>query len=118
MRRGEQSLPTIRRVEAEVAKINSSNILPPGVHIEKIYDRTELIDVTTRTVLHNMILGIVLIFFVQWLFLGDLRSAVIVAATIPFALFFAVTILVLRGEFGQSAVGRARSISASSSTPP
>ncbi|MGA8381143.1 MAG: CusA/CzcA family heavy metal efflux RND transporter [Stellaceae bacterium] len=98
MRRGEQSLPTIRRVEAEVANINSSNILPPGVHIEKIYDRTELIDVTTHTVLHNMILGIVLIFFVQWLFLGDLRSAVIVAATIPFALFFAVTILVLRGE--------------------
>ncbi len=98
MRRGEQSLPTIRRVEAEVAKINSSNILPPGVHIERIYDRTELIDVTTHTVLHNMILGIVLIFFVQWLFLGDLRSAVIVATTIPFGLFFAVTILVLRGE--------------------
>jgi cobalt-zinc-cadmium resistance protein CzcA len=98
MRRGEQSLPTIRRVEAEVAKINQSNILPPGVHIEKIYDRTELIEVTTRTVLHNMILGIVLIFFVQWLFLGDLRSAIIVATTIPFALFFAVTILVLRGE--------------------
>ncbi len=98
MRRGEQSLPTIRRVEAEVAKINNSNILPPGVHIEKIYDRTELIEVTTRTVLHNMILGIVLIFFVQWLFLGDLRSAIIVATTIPFALFFAVMILVLRGE--------------------
>ena len=98
MRRGEQSLPTIRRVEAEVAKINNSNILPPGVNIEKIYDRTELIEVTTRTVLHNMILGIVLIFFVQWLFLGDLRSAIIVATTIPFALFFAVMILVLRGE--------------------
>ncbi len=98
MRRGEQSLPTIHRVEAEVAKINSSNVLPPGVHIQKIYDRTDLIDVTTRTVLHNMILGIVLIFFVQWLFLGNLRSAVIVATTIPFALFFAVTILVARGK--------------------
>jgi cobalt-zinc-cadmium resistance protein CzcA len=45
-----------------------------------------------------MIFGIVLIFFVQWMFLGDLRSAVIVAATIPFALFFAITIMVLRGE--------------------
>jgi cobalt-zinc-cadmium resistance protein CzcA len=98
MRRGEQSLPTIHRVEAEVAKINSSNVLPPGVHIQKIYDRTDLIDVTTRTVLHNMILGIVLIFFVQWIFLGNLRSAIIVATTIPFALFFAVTILVARGE--------------------
>ena len=98
MRRGEQSMPAIRRVEAEVEKINSSNILPPGVRIERIYDRSDLINVTTRTVLHNMIFGIVLIFFVQWLFLGNLRSAVIVAATIPFALFFAITMLVLRGE--------------------
>ena len=55
MRRGEQSLPTIHRVEAEVDKINSSSILPPGVHIEQIYDRTDLINVTTHTVLHNMI---------------------------------------------------------------
>jgi cobalt-zinc-cadmium resistance protein CzcA len=98
MRRGEQSMPTIRRVEAEVAKINSSSILPPGVRIERVYDRSDLINVTTRTVLHNMIFGIVLIFFVQWLFLGNLRSAVIVATTIPFALFFAITMLVLRGE--------------------
>ena len=98
MRRGEQSMPTIQRVEAEVEKINSSNILPPGVRIERIYDRSELINVTTRTVLHNMVFGIVLIFFVQWLFLGNLRSALIVATTIPFALFFAITILVLRGE--------------------
>jgi cobalt-zinc-cadmium resistance protein CzcA len=98
MRRGEQSLPTIRRVEAEVEKINTSNILPPGLRIERIYDRSDLINVTTRTVLHNMIFGIVLIFFVQWLFLGNLRSALIVATTIPFALFFAITMLVLRGE--------------------
>jgi heavy metal efflux system protein len=98
MRRGEQSMPTIRRVEAEVEKINSSNILPPGVRIERIYDRSDLINVTTRTVLHNMLFGIVLIFFVQWLFLGNLRSALIVATTIPFALFFAITMLVLRGE--------------------
>jgi cobalt-zinc-cadmium resistance protein CzcA len=98
MRRGEQSMPTIRRVEAEVRKINRSDILPPGVHIERIYDRTELINITTHTVLHNMIVGIVLIFFVQWLFLGDLRSAMIVSITIPFALFFAIIILTLRGE--------------------
>ena len=98
MRRGAESLPTIRTVEAEVEKINHSGILPPGVHIQKIYDRTELINVTTRTVLHNMVLGIILIFFVQWAFLGNLRSAIIVATTIPFALFFAITILVLRGE--------------------
>ncbi len=98
MRRGEESLPTIRRVEAEVEKINSTGVLPPGVKLVKIYDRRELINVTTSTVLHNMVYGIVLIFFVQWLFLGDLRSALVVAATIPFALLFAISILVLRGE--------------------
>jgi cobalt-zinc-cadmium resistance protein CzcA len=98
MRRGEQSTPTIRRVQREVERLNNSNILPPGVRIERVYDRKDLIDITTRTVLHNMVLGIVLIFVLQWVFLGNLRSAVIVAATIPFALFFAIGIMVLRGE--------------------
>ena len=98
MRRGEQSSPTIARVEALVANINSSTILPPGVRIERIYDRKDLIETTTRTVLENMVVGIALIVFLQWLFLGDLRSALIVGATSPFALFFAVSILVLRGE--------------------
>src|SRR5262249_14407301 len=50
MRRGQQSLPTIRRVEAEVDKINTSGILPPGIRIERIYDRSELISLTTHTV--------------------------------------------------------------------
>lgn len=98
MRRGEKSMPTILNVEREVKKINESNILPAGVRIERIYDRKELIDLTTHTVLHNMVLGIVLVFLLQWMFLGDLRSAVIVAATIPFALFFAIGIMALRGE--------------------
>src|SRR6202049_1102864 len=98
MRRGEQSSPTIARVEALVASINNSSILPPGVHIELIYDRKALIDITTPPVLHNMVLGLTLIVLLQWIFLGDLRSALIVGATIPFALFFAVIILVLRGE--------------------
>ncbi|HAO43444.1 MULTISPECIES: CusA/CzcA family heavy metal efflux RND transporter [unclassified Afipia] len=98
MRRGEQSSPTIARVEKLVSTINNSNILPPGVRIERIYDRKDLIDTTTHTVLHNMVVGILLIVLLQWLFLGNLRSAVIVGATIPFALFFAVIIMVLRGE--------------------
>src|ERR1700736_3353289 len=98
MRRGEQSSPTILRVEQLVAAINNSTILPPGVRIERIYDRKDLIDLTTATVLHNMVVGILLIVLLQWIFLGDLRSALIVGATIPFALFFAVIILVMRGE--------------------
>ncbi|GAC1303941.1 MAG: CusA/CzcA family heavy metal efflux RND transporter [Steroidobacteraceae bacterium] len=98
MRRGAQSVPTIRRVEAEVEKVNSSGLLPPGVSIERIYDRSDLIHITTRTVLHNMVAGIALIFLLQWAFLGNLRSAVIVAMTIPFALSFAIGLMVLRGE--------------------
>jgi cobalt-zinc-cadmium resistance protein CzcA len=98
MRRGEQSSPTIDRVEKLVEQINRSTILPPGVRIERIYDRKDLIETTTRTVLENMVVGITLIVLLQWIFLGDLRSALIVGATIPFALFFAVSILVLRGE--------------------
>ncbi len=98
MRRGEQSSPTLARVETVIRQINSSSILPPGVKIERIYDRKDLIETTTKTVLENMVIGILLIVFLQWLFLGDLRSAIIVGATIPFALFFAVIILVIRGE--------------------
>ena len=98
MRRGAQSVPTIKRVEAEVAKINSTGVLPPGVHIERIYDRSDLIAITTKTVLHNMIEGVVLIFLLQWAFLGNLRSALIVGLTIPFALSFAIGLMVIRGD--------------------
>ncbi|MGO9038007.1 MAG: efflux RND transporter permease subunit [Steroidobacteraceae bacterium] len=98
MRRGAESVPTIKRVEAEVEHINKSGILPPGVSIRRIYDRSDLINITTHTVLHNMVAGIALIFFLQWAFLGNLRSAVIVAMTIPFALSFAIGLMVLRGE--------------------
>ena len=68
------------------------------MRIERIYDRSDLISVTTHTVLHNMVVGVLLIFLLQWVFLGNLRSALIVAATIPFALSFAIGLLVLRGE--------------------
>ena len=98
MRRGAETLPTLRAVVKEVDHINGSDLLPPGVRIQRIYDRSVLVDVTTSTVLHNMVMGVCLVFLIQWLFLGDLRSALIVSATIPFALLFAVVILVLSGE--------------------
>ena len=98
MRRGAESMPTIKRVEALIDQINHSSILPPGVHIERFYDRSDLINVTTHTVLHNMVEGMLLIFVLQWVFLGNLRSAVIVSVTIPFALAFAIGLLLLRGE--------------------
>ena len=83
MRRGEESMPTIKRVEAEVEKINGPASCRPACSIEKIYDRSELINLTTHTVLHNMIVGIILIFLLQWVFLGNLRSAVIVGDDHP-----------------------------------
>ena len=98
MRRGAESLPTIKRVEALIEQINTSNILPPGVHIERIYDRSDLIKVTTHTVLHNMAEGMILIFVLQYIFLGNIRAAVITSATIPFALAFAIGLLLLLAE--------------------
>jgi cobalt-zinc-cadmium resistance protein CzcA len=68
------------------------------VRIERLYDRSDLIKVTTRTVLHNVIAGVLLIFLLQWGFLGNFRSALIVACTIPFALTFAIALMILRGE--------------------
>ncbi|MDA5194416.1 efflux RND transporter permease subunit [Govanella unica] len=85
-------------VKAEVETINRDGTLPTGVKMVPIYDRSTLVDVTTHTVLHNLLFGCLLVFFIQWIFLGDLRSAVIVCASIPFALFFSIIILVLMGE--------------------
>jgi heavy metal efflux system protein len=86
------------RVKAEVAKINSDGTLPAGVKIVPFYDRTSLVNVTTHTVLHNLIFGCLLVFFIQWIFLGNLRSAIIVCVNIPFALFFSMIIIVLAGD--------------------
>ena len=88
----------VPRVKAEVDRINSDGTLPGGVKLLPFYDRTTLVAVTTNTVLHNLVFGCLLIFFIQWIFLGDLRSAIIVGINIPFALFFSVIILVLRNE--------------------
>lgn len=98
MRRTEHTNDVIPRVEAEVEKLNRDGSLPPGVKVVPYYDRSSLVGVTTHTVLHNLIFGCLLVFLIQWIFLGDLRSAVIVSANIPLALFFAIIILVLQGE--------------------
>jgi cobalt-zinc-cadmium resistance protein CzcA len=88
----------VAAVRAEIEKINHDGSLPAGVKLVPFYDRTSLVAVTTHTVLHNLVFGCVLIFLIQWMFLGDLRSAIIVGANIPFALFFSIVILVARGE--------------------
>ncbi|WP_043364620.1 efflux RND transporter permease subunit [Belnapia sp. F-4-1] len=98
MRRGEQTLPTIRGVQDEVARINAGGVLPPGVKIVPLYDREDLVKITTRTVVHNIIEGVALILIIQWLFLGDFRGALVVAATVPFAFLFAILLMMARGE--------------------
>ena len=88
----------VPRIKREVEKINTDGTLPPGVKLVPFYDRTVLVSVTTKTVLHNLIFGCILVFLIQWIFLGNLRSAIIVGVNIPFALFFSIIILVMRGE--------------------
>ena len=88
----------IPRVKVEIEKLNTDGELPPGVKLVPYYDRSTLVDVTTHTVLHNLIFGCLLVFLIQWVFLGNLRSAIIVGVNIPFALFFAVIIMVLMGQ--------------------
>jgi heavy metal efflux system protein len=98
MQKLERTMDVVQRVRAAIERINSDGSLPPGVMIEPFYDRGDLVAITVRTVLHNMLFGIALIFLIQWVFLGDLRCALVVSATIPVALFLAVIITVLRGE--------------------
>ena len=98
MQKLERTMDVVTRVRAAIERINSDGSLPPGVKIDTYYDRGDLVAITVRTVMHNMLFGIVLIFLIQWVFLGNLRCALIVAATIPVALFLAVIITVLRGD--------------------
>ena len=88
----------VPRIKAEIERLNTDGELPPGVKLVPYYDRTGLVNITTRTVLHNLIFGCILVFLIQWIFLGNLRSAIIVGVNIPFALFFAVIIMVLMGQ--------------------
>ncbi|MBV8208435.1 MAG: efflux RND transporter permease subunit [Burkholderiaceae bacterium] len=98
MNRTLQTDPVVQRVKAAVDAINHDGTLPTGVRIVPFYDRSRLVELTTRTVLHNLAIGCLLVFLIQWIFLGDLRSALIVSANIPLALFFSVIALVLMGE--------------------
>jgi cobalt-zinc-cadmium resistance protein CzcA len=98
MGRTQHTNDVVPRIKAAVAALNSDGSLPPGVKLVPYYDRTSLVNVTTHTVLHNLIFGCILVFLIQWIFLGDLRSAAIVSANIPFALFFSIIILVMQGQ--------------------
>lgn len=97
MRKGEQSLPTIAGIKAKVEELNKPGQLLPGVTLETYYDREDLVNLTTETVTHNLILGIVLVVIILMMFLSNIRTAIIVALNIPLALLIAFAVLYLRG---------------------
>jgi cobalt-zinc-cadmium resistance protein CzcA len=97
LQRGEQSLPALRLLRPRIQALNSRR-LPPGMQIHPIYDRTDLIRVTTRTVLHLVLLGLAFVTGLLLLFLGDVRTSLITALTIPVAIVFAFGLMVVTGN--------------------
>ena len=96
MRKGADAEAALRGLHAKVEELND-RILPAGVKIVPFIDRSELVHHTTKTVLHNLTEGIILVVIVLLMFLGNFRGAIIVALTIPFSLLFAATCLKLKG---------------------
>ena len=96
LRKGADADSALQGIHEKVKELNA-RILPPGVRVVPFIDRSDLVHFTTRTVLHNLTDGIVLVVIVLFLFLGNVRGAFIVALTIPFSLLFAATCLKLKG---------------------
>ncbi|MCB5184223.1 CusA/CzcA family heavy metal efflux RND transporter [Methylobacillus gramineus] len=86
MRRGGNASEMLERVHSKVDQINSSGLLPEGIHLEPFYDRQELLDLTMGTVHHTLLFGMALVLVVLFVFLGSLRAAIAVAIVIPLAL--------------------------------
>ena len=95
LQKGEESLPALSALKKKISELNQGTLLPAGMHIDTIYDRTRLIDLTTETVRHVIITGLILVTLILLLMIGDLRTTLIAAATIPFAVLFAFSMMVL-----------------------
>ena len=95
LQKGADAQPVLKGIQKKVQELNE-HILPEGVKLVPFIDRSDLLHFTTHTVLHNLTEGIVLVVIVLFLFLGNVRGAIIVALTIPFSLLFAAICLDLR----------------------
>jgi len=95
LRKGAPADPALKALHRKVEELND-HILPKGVKIVPFIDRSDLVRFTTHTVLHNLTEGMILVSIILFLFLGNVRAALIVAATIPFSLLFASICLDLR----------------------
>jgi heavy metal efflux system protein len=96
LRKGANADEALAGIHAKVKELNDQ-ILPAGVKVIPFIDRSDLVQYTTHTVLHNLTAGIFLVVIVLFLFLGNVRGAIIVALTVPFSLLFAATCLNLKG---------------------
>ncbi len=96
LRKGAESDSTLVAVHKKVDELNHG-ILPRGVEVVPFLDRSDLVHLTTHTVLHNLIEGIILVSVILFVFLGNIRGALIVTLTIPFALLFASICLQIAG---------------------
>src|SRR5579863_4334110 len=96
LRKGADADTALQGIHKKVEELNNT-ILPKGVKVVPLIDRSDLVHYTTHTVLHNLTDGIVLVVIILFLFLGNVRGAIIVALTIPFSLLFAATCLNLKG---------------------
>jgi cobalt-zinc-cadmium resistance protein CzcA len=96
LRKGADADEALQGIHKKVQELNDY-ILPPGVKVVPLIDRSDLVHYTTHTVLHNLTEGIILVVVILFLFLGNIRGAIIVALTIPFSLLFAATCLNLKG---------------------
>ncbi len=88
MRKGAEEQPTLDAIHQKVEQLNNG-ILPPGVKVVPMLDRSDLLRYTTHTVMDNLAEGMILVTIILFLFLGNARAAFIVALTIPFSLLFA-----------------------------
>jgi cobalt-zinc-cadmium resistance protein CzcA len=98
LQKGAKSLPALAALRQKIDTLNHGNLLPPGMQIRTIYDRTRLINMTTDTVRHIVILGLMLVTLVLLSMLGDWRITLIAAVTIPFAVLFAFSLMVLTDQ--------------------
>ncbi len=98
LQKGAKSLPALAALREKIAALNQGNLLPQGMKISTIYDRTNLIHVTTTTVRHVVIMGLTLVTLVLLIMMGDWRITLIGAMTIPFAVLFAFSMMVLTNQ--------------------
>ncbi len=96
IRKGENPKEALDRIHAKVKDLNE-NILPRGVKINTFYDRTNLMDYATETVIHNLLEGIILVTVIVFLFMADWRTTLTVSIIIPLSLLFAFICMRIKG---------------------